>query len=50
MNENTEKDKVNMDTKNEKKPDETGGFYFSSSIKIFDPNTKEILVQKRGDN
>jgi len=50
MNENTEKDTMNLDTKNEKKPDETGGFYFSSSIKIFNPNTKEILVQKRGDN
>jgi hypothetical protein len=34
----------------EKKPNETGGFYFSSSIKIFDPETKEILVQKRGDD
>lgn len=31
------------------KPNETGGVYFSSSIKIFDPNTKEILVQQRGD-
>ena len=34
----------------EKKPNEFGGFYFSSSIKIFDPETKEILVQKRGDD
>jgi hypothetical protein len=33
-----------------KSPNENGGFYFSSSIKIYDPNTKEILVQKRGDN
>lgn len=32
------------------KPNETGGFYFSSSIKIFDPETKEILVQTRGDD
>ena len=32
-----------------KKPNEVGGFYFSSGIKIFDPNTKEVLVQKRGD-
>ena len=30
--------------------DETGGFYFSSHLKITDPNTKEVLVQKRGDN
>lgn len=32
------------------KPNEVGGFYFSSGIKIFDPNTQEVLVQKRGDN
>jgi hypothetical protein len=32
------------------KPNEVGGFYFSSSIKIFDPNTKEVMVQQRGDN
>ena len=32
------------------KPDEHGGFYFSSHIKITDPNTKEVLVQTRGDN
>ena len=32
------------------KPDETGGFYFSSFVKITDPNTKEVLVQTRGDN
>ena len=34
----------------EKKPNENAGLIFSSAIKIFDPNTKEILVQKRGDN
>jgi len=32
-----------------KKPNEIGGILFSSSVKIFDPNTKEIIVQKRGD-
>lgn len=32
------------------KPNESGGFYFSSFLKITDPNTKEILVQMRGDN
>lgn len=31
------------------KPNEIGGVYFSSSVKIFDPNTKEVIVQKRGD-
>ena len=34
----------------EPKPNEHGGFYFSSTVKITDPNTKEILVQMRGDN
>jgi hypothetical protein len=33
-----------------KKPNEVAGFYFSSSIKIFDPDTKEVMVQQRGDN
>jgi hypothetical protein len=32
------------------KPNEVGGVYFSSSIKIFDPNSNEVLVQKRGDD
>ena len=32
------------------KPDESGGFYFSSFLKITAPNTKEVLVQTRGDN
>lgn len=34
----------------ERKPNEIGGFSFSSGIKIFDPNTKEIILQKRGDS
>jgi hypothetical protein len=34
-----------------KKPvNESSGLYFSSSIKIYDPNTTEVLVQMRGDN
>lgn len=32
------------------KPNELSGVYFSSGIKIFDPNTNEVLVQKRGDD
>lgn len=39
-----------LEKPHEKKPNETGGFYFSSFVKITDPNTKEVLVQKRGDN
>jgi hypothetical protein len=40
----------NLQKKPESKPNEHGGFYFSSHLKIFDPNTKQVLVQKRGDN
>jgi hypothetical protein len=48
MNENT-KD-LNQTQQKEDKPNETSGFYFSSAFKIFDPNTKEVLVQQRGDD
>lgn len=34
----------------EKPVDEETGFYFSSNIKIFDPESKEVLVQMRGDD
>jgi len=30
--------------------DEMGGICFSTAIKIFDPETDEVLVQQRGDN
>ncbi len=33
-----------------KKPNENAGFSFSSSVKIFDPNTQQIIVHKRGDD
>lgn len=39
-----------LENTQEKKPNENVGFYFSSFIKISDPNTKEVLVQTRGDN
>lgn len=42
--------KENKVKESDKKPNEVGGFYFSSHVKIIDPNTKEVLVQKRGDN
>ena len=50
MNNNTEENKTKPVQEYGSKPDEHGGFYFSSHIKITDPNTKEVLVQKRGDN
>lgn len=34
----------------QKKPDEKSGVYFSSHVKIYDPNTKEVFVQKRADD
>ena len=36
--------------KSAQKPNEHAGFYFSTFVKIIDPNTKEVLVQTRGDN
>lgn len=50
MNEKPEDNKQYQDEKPGPKPNEQVGFYFSSGIKITDPNTKEVLVQMRGDN
>lgn len=32
------------------KPNELGGVHISSSVKIFDPNTKQIILHKRADS
>lgn len=37
-------------TEKSTKPNESSGIYFSSSLKITDPNTDEVLVQMRGDS
>ena len=50
MNEKVEENKQQQPEKPGPKPNEHGGFYFSSGIKITDPNTKEVLVHMRGDN
>jgi hypothetical protein len=50
MKEKSSESQENKVTAPEKKPNENGGFYFSSHLKISDPNTKQVLVQKRGDN
>lgn len=50
MNQNKEKKQDEMQEKSERKPNENAGFYFSSHLKIYDPNTKEVLVKKRGDD
>lgn len=44
------KTETNVPQDEEIKPNETSGFYFSSFLKITDLETKEILVQTRGDN
>ena len=44
-NSNTQKNISNVSSK----PNEMQGVYFSSTVKIFDPNTKEVLVNIRGD-
>lgn len=33
----------------EKKPNENGGFQFSSFLQITDPETKEVILKMRGD-
>lgn len=45
----TDKDTVKMQTARDKKPNESVGFYFSSSIKITDPDSGEVLLHKRCD-
>jgi hypothetical protein len=51
MNENLDKvETPKIQAERQESPvDDKGGFVFSSAIKISDPNTKEILVQMRGD-
>lgn len=41
---------VQEPSNNEKKPNEFGGFYFSSFLKITDPNTEQVILEKRGDD
>lgn len=46
---------INKETEENKepvvrKPDETSGIHITTHIKIFDPNTGEVLVDQRGDS
>lgn len=50
MNDKTKNIEEEQKPESKKKPDETGGFYFSSSLKISDPESQEVLVHVRGDN
>jgi len=50
INNNDKKENSEIkDSKDVKKPNEDAGFYISTHLKIYDPNTKEVLVQKRAD-
>jgi hypothetical protein len=41
---------IEQPAQSEEKPvNEKGGFYFSSLVKIHDPNTQEVILQIRGD-
>jgi hypothetical protein len=43
----TNKDEQQVNTTTEKKPDEKGGIYLESRIKIFDPETNEVFMDGR---
>lgn len=47
-NNKTEKSEI-KDSKDAKKPNEDIGFYISTHLKIYDPNTKEVMLKKRGE-
>ena len=46
---NNDSEQKSEKNQSEPKPNEHGGFYFSTSLKITDPETGEVLVQKRAD-
>lgn len=51
MEESTKKVEGHQNTggHSERKPNEQVGFHFSSSLKITDPNTGEVLIKIRAD-
>jgi len=51
MNQQSNVPDTNAESEPKDRPvNENVGFYLSTMIKIHDPNTKEVLVQMRGDN
>jgi hypothetical protein len=51
MNQQSNVQDMNTESEPKERPvNENVGFYLSTMIKIHDPNTKEVLVQMRGDN
>ena len=49
MNDNIPIAPVKKPDSKETKPNEKGGFYISTFIKITDPNSGKVLLQTRGD-
>ena len=50
MNQDNKSEIVSQETETgEKIPNENAGFYFSSFLKISDPETGQVLVQTRAD-
>jgi len=47
MMDNKDTEMTQPTQKNTTKPNESGGFYFEGHIKIFDPESKEIFIDKR---
>jgi hypothetical protein len=48
MEQDKQQDTLQMETqKPERKPDETGGIHVQGHIKIFDPETQEVFINKR---
>lgn len=47
MEENLEKNMEDNMSESNKKPDETQGFHVEGHIKIFDPDTQEVFIDKR---
>ena len=45
--ENKDKHMIHKTQENFAEPNDTGGFYFEGHIKIFDPQTKEVFIDKR---
>jgi hypothetical protein len=47
VNNNMNQNQSTVEQKPVKKPNEAGVFSVEAHVKIYDPNTKEVLVEKR---
>ena len=48
--ESEQPEQLEIDLDTYKKPDESGNILVDEHIKIFDPNTDEVLINKRGES